>query len=267
MQACVLIPIYDHGATIGAVVESVAPLNVPCLIVDDGSHAPTRAAVEALARALPWVEVLRTERNRGKGHALKVGFRHAAARGFSHVLHLDADGQHDGRDGRALLAQMRRTPEALVLGRPVFDDSVPRSRLWARQISRVLVWAASCSFAISDPLCGFRGVPLTPTLGILDRVATGDHMEFEPEIAVRLLWDGVPVANVPTSIVYLPRGISHFSVPREYPRLAWLYARLLAGMLPRLPVLLRRPAAVPAGATVGGNVTPAASADRPRRRA
>jgi len=241
MKPCLLIPIYDHGTTIRSVVLSVAPLGVPCLIVDDGSAAPTRAVLDALTEEMPWVHVHRLDANGGKGRALKVGFRLAAERGFSHVVHLDADGQHDGADARRVLDAMERHSDALVLGLPVFDDTVPRSRLYARQISRGAVWAASLSFAIHDPLCGFRGVPLLPMLRLLAREDTGDHMEFEPEVAVRLFWDRVPVMNVPTRIVYHEGGLSHFSLARDFPRLGWLYVRLLAGMLVRAPELLRRP--------------------------
>jgi hypothetical protein len=69
---------------------------------------------------------------------------------------------------------------------------------------------------------------------VIDRVQTGDRMEFEPEIAVRLVWAGVPVVTLPTRVVYLPGGLSHFSFSRDYPLLASVYLRLLAGMLSRV---------------------------------
>jgi hypothetical protein len=65
-------------------------------------------------------------------------------------------------------------------------------------------------------------------------------MEFEPELAVRLVWEGVPVVPLPTRVVYLPGGLSHFRFGRDYPLLASRYLRLLAGMLPRAAGLLRR---------------------------
>jgi hypothetical protein len=72
-------------------------------------------------------------------------------------------------------------------------------------------------------------MPLAATLAVIDRVETGDRMEFEPEIAVRLVWAGVKVVPLPTHVVYLPGGLSHFSFSRDYPLLASLYLRLLAG--------------------------------------
>jgi glycosyltransferase involved in cell wall biosynthesis len=225
----VVIPCYDHGRTAARVVEALAPAGLPCLLVDDGSGPETRETLEGLAKRLSFVELLRFDANRGKGAALKAGFRAGAARGWTGAIHLDADGQHDPADVPRFAEAMRAQPEALVLGVPVFDESVPKARLYARQLSRGLVWAACRSRVVPDPLCGFRGVPLAPTLRVLERVATGDHMEFEPELAVRLVWAGVPVVTLPTRIVYLPGGLSHFSLSRDYPRLASLYLRLLAG--------------------------------------
>ncbi len=240
MKACLLIPIFDHGRTIRDVLAALEPAGLTCLVIDDGSGRATRAVLDALPAEFPWVEVHHRLTNGGKGAALRTGFRLAAWRGFTHAIHLDADGQHAAEDLPRFVAAMEERPEALVLGNPIFDASAPRLRRAARQLSRGLVWLATLSTIVRDPLCGFRGVPLTPTLPILDRVRTGDHMEFEPELAVRLVWEGVPVVDVPTRVVYPEGGISHFRLVRDDLRLAGLYLRLVLGMLVRAPRLLWR---------------------------
>src|SRR5262249_19327903 len=146
------------------------------------------------------------------GAALKTGYRVAAASGYSHVVQLDADGQHAAGDVPRFLAAMRADPDALVLGVPEFDASAPIARIYARQISRGLVWLACLSRIVPDPLCGFRGVPLAPALAVIGSVPTGDWMDFEPELAVRLVWHGTPIAALPTRVIYPPDGVSHFSV-------------------------------------------------------
>jgi hypothetical protein len=181
------------------------------------------------------VTVHHRPRNGGRGAALKTGYRLAFERGFSHALQLDADGQHHAPDVPAFLAAMESAPEALVLGAPVFDETAPRSRLYGRQLSRVMVWLTTLSFDVNDPLCGFRGIPLAPTLARLDDVATGDHMEFDPELVIQLHWAGVPVRNVPTEVVYRQGGLSHFDTVRDNARLSWVYTRAIGGMLLRLP--------------------------------
>jgi glycosyltransferase involved in cell wall biosynthesis len=239
MRACALIPIFDHGSTIEKVVAELPP-ELPCLIVDDGSAEPTRAALERIAAARSSAQVIRRDRNGGKGAALKSGYHAARSRGFTHVVQLDADGQHSASDVPRFIAAMRAHPDALVLGVPEFDASAPLARIYARQLSRGLVWLACLSRVVPDPLCGFRGVPLLPALAVLASVRTGDWMDFEPELAVRMVWHGTPIATLPTRVIYPPDGISHFSVARDYPRLASLYLRLLCGMALRAPELWSR---------------------------
>lgn len=240
MNPCLLIPIYDHGETIAAVVDSLAYLDLPCLIVDDGSGAATRAALEKIAGRCDWVRVERRERNGGRGAALRTGYRLAASLGYSHAVQVDADGQHEPRDVPRLLEAAQKDPNALVLGRPIFDDSAPRLRLYGRMLSQGLVWLETLSFAIEDPLCGFRCFPLAPTVALLDEHPLGDRMDFDPEIAVRLYWQGLPIVSVPTRVRYHEGGLSHFAPAYDSWLIAKAHGRLVAGMLPRAAELVRR---------------------------
>ena len=240
MNPCLLIPIYDHGETIPRVVASLQPFALPLFIVDDGSHAPTRQTLDEIAREHAWVTVQHRERNGGRGAALKTGYRLAHERGFSHAIQLDADGQHSAPDVPRILDALRAHPHALALGAPIFDDSIPKARLYGRQLSRAMVWLTTLSFVVEDPLCGFRGIPLAETVGLLAQTRTGDHMEFDPELCVRLVWRGTRVLNVPTRVTYNPQGLSHFDNLRDNLRLTALYTRLLLGTVPRIPRLLRQ---------------------------
>ena len=240
MKPCLLIPIYDHKDGIGRVLASLEDSGLHCFVIDDGSNAETREVLAALEARHPWVEVFHRERNGGRGAALKTGYRLAWRQGYSHAIQLDADGQHDAADVKRFLAEIERNPEALVLGTPIFDDSVPKSRLYGRQLSRGMVWFTTLSFDISDPLCGFRGIPLAETVALIDSVATGDYMEFDPELVIRLHWRGLAIATVPTRVVYQPGGLSHFQMIGDNARMAWVYTRAVAGMGIRLPLLLAR---------------------------
>lgn len=240
MKPCLLIPVYEHGAEVGEVLKGLAPTGLRCLVVDDGSGEPTRAALDELASANPWIELYRRTENGGRGAALRDGYRLAGRLGFTHVLQLDADGQHDPRDVARLLEAARAHPDALVLGRPIFDASAPALRLHARKLSQGLVWLETLSFAIRDPLCGFRCFPLRTTLRLIDRTPMGDRMDFDPEIAVRLHWAGLRIVSVPTRVVYREGGVSHYDVVFDTWLIARAHARLVAGMLVRAPLLLGR---------------------------
>ena len=240
MNPCLLIPIFNHGSTIEAVVEELRPLRLPCLIVDDGSNLETRYTLEVVAKAFPWVTVRRRDENGGCGAALKTGYRLADQLGFTHVLQLDADGQHDPAAIPSLLSAARKNPEALVLGAPVFDRTAPWGRLLGRRISIACVWLETFSTAIRDPLCGLRCLPLEPTLRILRQSPCGDHMEFDPEIIVRLVWSGVPVINVGVNVRYFEDGVSHFAMVRDNARISWLHTRFIIRALSKLPAQIIR---------------------------
>jgi glycosyltransferase involved in cell wall biosynthesis len=240
VNPCLLITIYNHRGTIGEVVEALAPLALPCLIVDDGSDQETVVVLTDLAATFSWVRLERHHRNRGRGVALRTGYRLAARLGFTHAMQIDADGQHATGDVPRFLDAARLRPDALVLGVPIFDENSPGVRRFGHWISRFWVWLETCSLAIQDPLCGLRCIPLDATLRVLQRVRCGDRMDFDPEIAVRLVWEGVPIVNVPTRVRYPPDGISHFHMFRDNVRISWLHTRLFLGMLPRAPRLLAR---------------------------
>lgn len=229
MNPSLAIPIYDHGGTIAGVVESLVKYDLPLLIVDDGSGEATRQQLDHLEERHPWVEVVHHARNRGRGAALRTAYESAAARGRTHVIQLDADGQHDSADVPRFLEAAKAQPGALILGAPIFDDSVPWHRLRGRALSQAIVWLETLSKSVRDPLCGFRCIPLAPTLAVLERAHTGDRMDFDPELIIRLVRAGVPVVNIPTKVQYPVSGISHFRMVEDNLRIAWAYVRLAFG--------------------------------------
>ncbi|HDX8616964.1 TPA: glycosyltransferase family 2 protein [Aeromonas dhakensis] len=231
MNPCILIPCYNHAGPLAAVLARLAEFELPCLLVDDGSEPVAAAALDALAARYPWVSLLRHPHNQGKGGAVMTGLRRAHELGFSHALQVDADGQHDLTDLPALLAEARQHPAALVSGRPLYDDSVPKGRLYGRYITHVWVWIETLSFAIKDSMCGFRVYPLAPTCALLERVALGRRMDFDTEVMVRLHWAGVPMRFVPTRVIYPVDGRSHFRLFRDNLDISWMHTRLVCRLL------------------------------------
>ncbi|MFQ2382213.1 glycosyltransferase family 2 protein [Aeromonas dhakensis] len=231
MNPCILIPCYNHAAPLAAVLTRLAEFKLPCLLVDDGSEPVAAAALDALAAQHPWVSLLRHPHNQGKGGAVMTGLRRAHELGFSHALQVDADGQHDLTDLPALLAEASQHPAALVSGRPLYDDSVPKGRLYGRYITHVWVWIETLSFAIKDSMCGFRVYPLASTCALLERVALGRRMDFDTEVMVRLHWAGVPMRFVPTRVIYPVDGRSHFRLFRDNLDISWMHTRLVCRLL------------------------------------
>jgi glycosyltransferase involved in cell wall biosynthesis len=236
-----VVPVYDHPATIGEVVREILSHGLRCILVDDGSSPACADVLDALVAAhRAQVSLVRLPRNQGKGAAMVAGFRAAATRGHSHVLQIDADGQHACEDIPLFLAQARRRPEAVIAGCPVYDESVPRARLYGRYATHVWVWINTLSLDIRDSMCGFRMYPLAGLLPLLDTARIGRRMDFDSDVIVRLHWRGVPVVNQPTRVTYPRDGISHFRLGRDNLRISLMHARLFLGMLWRSPLLLWR---------------------------
>jgi len=213
---------------------------LPVVIVDDGSDDATRAVLKAIAQNESTVQLIRLPRNGGKGRALTAGLIAARDAGYSHALQIDADGQHNAGDVPLFLAEGRANPRALICGQPIFDESVPRARLYGRYVTHVCVWLETLSFTLRDSMCGYRLYPIEETCAEIDRAPLPARMDFDTEVAVRLMWRGVQVRNLPTRVIYPENGLSHFRMLHDNLRISAMHTRLLLGMLPRAPMLLWR---------------------------
>ena len=240
MQHCFVIPVYNHPHYIEALVTHLDQFQMPIILVNDGSDAACTQLLHDIAAQHSLVDLVEHTHNQGKGQAVITGLRHAHKLGFSHALQLDADGQHDWQDVAKFLQISQQHPDAMVIGQPVFDASVPKKRLYGRYATHIWVWINSLSLDIKDSMCGFRVYPLAPTIQVLDSAKFQPRMGFDSEILVRLKWANVFFINVPTKVIYPQDGISHFNAWRDNWGMSQTHAKLLGGMLIRLPQLLRQ---------------------------
>ncbi|MGR6833565.1 glycosyltransferase family 2 protein [Aliivibrio wodanis] len=239
-RPCFLIPCYNHGKTVPAVVKSLINFGYPMLIVDDGSNTETKQILADVAANNEGVTLITLAENQGKGGAVIAGIEAAYQQSFSHAIQIDADGQHDLEALPKLIKESETYPTALISGQPVYDESVPKSRLYGRYVTHVWVWIETLSFAIKDSMCGFRSYPIGPTIGVLERVVIGRRMDFDTEIMVRMYWNETDVRFINTRVIYPEDGISHFDALWDNVKISWMHTKLVFGMLPRIPSLLRR---------------------------
>lgn len=199
MKVCALVPLYDNRRTVDPVVCAVREHIPDVIVVDDGS---SDGGAETI-RPFEGLVVLRHERNRGKGAALKTGFEQARSMGFTHVLQIDADHQHDPDDIPRFLEAARTDPTALIAGERIFDDTVPGSSVFGRRFGVFWYRLETGGHPLTDNQCGYRVYPLS----LFERVRVrGDHMDFDSEVLVRAVWAGLPVLGLPTRVRYFPEG-------------------------------------------------------------
>jgi glycosyltransferase involved in cell wall biosynthesis len=239
----VLIPSYNPGSKLlGTVRDALSQWN-PVWVVVDGSTDGSDRTLTALAANEPGLHVIVNAENRGKGAAVLDGLRAALAQGYTHALTMDADGQHPAERIPEFMRASAAQPGAMVLGLPVFDGSAPNIRVQGRKISNWWANLFTLWAGIGDSLFGFRVYPIDALVEVMRGQPWMRHFDFDAEAAVRLCWRGVLPANLPAAVRYFrpeDGGVSHFNYVRDNILLTWMYVRLFAGFLPRLPLLAKR---------------------------
>lgn len=234
-----LIPVYNHHQVIAELLLKLKTLGLQVILVDDGSDAACAQALDKTVLDFPNASLIRLAKNGGKGAAVITGFYVADNMNFTHVIQIDADGQHDLDQVNAFLDAARGNPQALICGYPVYDRSVPLSRLWGRELTNFWVHVNTGSQMLKDAMCGFRVYPVKQTLAVIPSVKTR-RMDFDPDIAVKLIWSGVPVINHAVGVTYPKDGISHFKAFSDNVRISKLHASHFCTMLLRRLGLTRR---------------------------
>jgi len=238
---CIVIPHFDHLAQFQRILPKLLEQGFPLVVVDDASPKQSFDELTLLLEKLaPRSILVRHSHNQGKGAAVMTGLNTALESGFTHVLQIDADGQHDTGSIKNLVAQAGYFPESMICGKPVFDESISGLRFYSRYITLYLAWLETLSTQIHDALCGLRLYPLTESMVSVKNKVVGKRMSFDPEILVRAVWAGVPLNFVPVKVAYPEDGKSHFRYLRDNLEIAWMHTRLIAGMLIRIPRLIRQ---------------------------
>jgi len=239
----VLIPSYNTGAQVYATVAAARAMWTPVWVVVDGSTDGTAAGLQRMAAQDSGLRVWVLAHNAGKGAAVLHGLDQAAAAGYTHVLTMDSDGQHPAALIPAFMQTSLQRPEAMVLGRPVFDASAPLLRVRGRRVSNWWTNLETLGAGVADSLYGFRVYPVAALAAVMRGQPWMRRFDFDTEAVVRLAWRGVKPINVDAPVKYLTAeegGVSHFQYGRDNLLLTWMHTRLMVEFVLRLPLLLWR---------------------------
>lgn len=228
MPTCVLIPALKPCSrlldVIGGLLAGESSLRI--ILVDDGSPAECEAIFQE-AQRLPRVELIRHDRNRGKGAALRTGMGRFLDTAANHevLVTADADGQHLPADILSVAERARKHSDSLVIGCRSFSGPVPFRSRFGNDLTR-LIFRLLSGRKLADTQTGLRAIP--PRL--LDRLLAvqANRYEFELEMLMIASRLGVPFEIVPIQTVYLEGNVaSHFNPLLDSIRIYWVFVRYL----------------------------------------
>ncbi|MBQ3733371.1 MAG: glycosyltransferase family 2 protein [Bacteroidales bacterium] len=205
-RVCVIVPTYNNERTIADVLRRVQAYTLNIIVVNDGSTPATMTAIRSLEQ-LP--EIVDYTPNRGKGYALKMGFRRALELGYRYAITIDSDGQHFPEDIPAFMDCHVANKEALIVGaRNLTADNMPSKNTFANKFSNFW-FHLQTGINLEDTQSGYRLYPLEV---INLRWPITPRYEAELELLVFSAWRGVPVVSTPVRVYYPPEGerVSHF---------------------------------------------------------
>jgi glycosyltransferase involved in cell wall biosynthesis len=241
----VLIPSYNTGGQVYTTLRAARAVWPVVWVVVDGSTDGTAQGLQAQAALDPGLRVWVLPKNVGMGAAVLHGLQQAAAAGYTHVLTMDSDGQHPADLIPAFMQASLARPDAMILGRPVFDASAPLLRVRGRRVSNWWTNLETMGAGVADSLYGFRVYPVAALAAVMRGQPWMRRFDFDTEAVVRLAWRGVKPINLDAPVKYLRAdegGVSHFRYGRDNLLLSWMHTRLMLEFVLRLPALVWRKA-------------------------
>lgn len=214
---CVVIPTYNNDTTIKTVVEKSLLYCDDVIVVTDGCTDRTTDIFDTI----DGITIVSYQQNRGKGYALKMGFRKALEMGFSYAITLDGDGQHYPEDIPLFLKANQEHPQSLIIGSRQLEG-VDRSKgsSFANKFSNFWFYVQT-GRALPDTQTGYRLYPLRRLYGL--SLLTSRY-EAELELLVFASWHGVKLVSIPVQVYYPPRNerVSHFRPGKDFARISVL---------------------------------------------
>ena len=219
----VIIPTYNNGKTLAAVIEDVLLYTKDIIIVNDGSTDNT----PAILKNYPKLHIITHPSNKGKGTALKNGLKQAKASGYRYAITIDSDGQHFASDIPLFIKEIEKEPDVLLVGaRNLTSDNMPGKNTFANKFSNFW-FKLETGIQLQDTQSGYRLYPLHKIN--VQRFYYTAKYEFELEALVFAAWGGTTVRNIPIHVYYPPQEerVSHFRPFRDFTRISILNTLLV----------------------------------------
>lgn len=217
MKVCIIVPTYNNEQTLAKVLESLLAYTEQIIVVNDGSTDSTPVVLSTF----PQIDLVTYPQNKGKGFALRTGFKHAVSSGYNYAITIDSDGQHFADDLGKFLIKLQQHPSAIIIGARNMDQaSVPGKSSFGNKFSNFWFWVET-GLRMNDTQSGYRLYPVKQMQGM--RFLTR-KFEFEIEVLVTSAWRGIGITEVPVRVFYAEKEhrVSHFRPFKDFTRISIL---------------------------------------------
>jgi glycosyltransferase involved in cell wall biosynthesis len=217
LKACVIVPTYNNEQTLSSVLTDLLRYTNNIIVVNDGSTDTTYNILQSFNN----IEVTGYPVNKGKGYALRYGFKKALEKGYHYAITIDSDGQHFPEDLYKFLDQIEGNPGSLIMGaRNMNQSGIPGRSSFGNNFSNFW-FKFETGITLSDTQSGYR---LYPLLLLKDLHFITRKFEFEIEVLVRAAWADIPIHQVPVKVFYAEKSkrVSHFRPFRDFTRISIL---------------------------------------------
>ncbi len=231
LKCCVIIPTYNNEQTLLSVINDVKSYTSSIIVVNDGSTDSSAEILEKVSE----IECVSYDVNKGKGYAIRQGFKKALAMGYDYAITLDSDGQHYAKDIPTFIEAVKKRPNSLFIGsRFMVGKDQPKSSSFANNFSNFW-FSVETGIKLPDTQSGFR---LYPIKRLADTKWVCSKYEFEIEVIVRAAWKGIEVKCLPIDVYYPSQEerITHFRPFADFVRIS-----ILNTVLVTLALLFYRP--------------------------
>ena len=203
MKLSIVVPVYNEKNTIEKIlgeIKAVKGLDREIIVVDDASTDGTTDILKRLEKEHPDVSFFYKEKNRGKGHTLKVGFEHTTG---DYVIVQDADLEYDPNDYHKLIRALDEHHAQVIYGSR-FSGSYEDMSTLHYIGNKVLNIITNLFFGVmlTDMETCYK---LMPGDFVRKVNIKSDRFDFEPEITAKILKSGLKIREVPISY----RGRTH----------------------------------------------------------
>ena len=205
-KICALISAYNEEKNLGPILKKLKNHNIDIIVIDDGSTDDTAAIAEREDAYL-----IRHPSNKGKGVALRDGFRIALESGYNLLITLDADGQHDVDEIPSFINKIRNSDADIIVGNRLHcPNGMPVYRLFINRFFSKIT-SKVCKQHIPDAACGYRIIKRD----LLESITLDiDDFHIDHEILIRAAKAGFKIDSIDIKCIYAGE-FSHIK-PMQY---------------------------------------------------